>query len=392
MQVKRTNTSLFILWLCLTSSTPFIFYSWPGHPHKYLILACLAFMLIMILTQGLKVRYDRNIIIVFSFQILFYIFEIIRFGDFVYSSLCLQIISLLIVTLFIKGFVGYNKFARSYIIIIIIMGYGGVLAFFIHLIFGITPIFSVNYSGNGISYFLGLTCTNSYVNYENFRILRFSGFFDEPGAFALASIYALVLNKLYFNSQKFEIQIIVLAIFTFSLAFYFVCTAYILLFYLNKSNLKFLLFSGLIVILAVIYISYNKDSNSNSKKIYELTLKRFELDSDYNLSGNSRSSHTVNDKELFFENPLTGVGMNHKVSGSNLFSPLATYGISGFFIYYGLVLYLLLIIIFHDNKIRNTKLYFIIILNFGVRPEVTSLLIMLLLIAIIEKIKISQVN
>ncbi|MFK2266695.1 hypothetical protein ACIXMO_15990 [Bacteroides fragilis] len=113
------------------------------------------------------------------------------------------------------------------------MGVGGTLTFFLHLLGLITPIFRVEY-GSDISYFLGLTTTNVFFDSEGIRVIRYAGFFDEPGTFSLFSIFALILNKVYFNDKNKELLLILVTIFTFSIAFYVTIFFYFLFFYVTK--------------------------------------------------------------------------------------------------------------------------------------------------------------
>lgn len=72
-----------------------------------------------------------------------------------------------------------------------------------------------------------------FFDSEGIRVIRYAGFFDEPGTFSLFSIFALILNKVYFNDKNKELLLILVTIFTFSIAFY-VTIFLFLFFYVTK--------------------------------------------------------------------------------------------------------------------------------------------------------------
>ena len=72
---------------------------------------------------------------------------------------------------------------------------------------------------------------------EGKYILRIAGFFDEPGTMAFFLVFALLINKVVFNSKKNEILILISGFFTFSLAFYIIGFFYLLFFYFNFKSI-----------------------------------------------------------------------------------------------------------------------------------------------------------
>ena len=184
------NKYLCVVWLFLTSASPFIIYSWPWHPHKKIILVILCVMLI----QLFKVRKIKLNVDYFAVSILLLFFNIlltIYFQSFVYIALAIQIISFIVLMTYINNFIGFNYFVKSFIYVMTAMAIGGTIIFWLHLLIGIPPLFSVNYGGDSHSYFLYLTCTNSYMNDGALRLLRYAGFFDDSGAFSLFYFYAI---------------------------------------------------------------------------------------------------------------------------------------------------------------------------------------------------------
>ena len=268
------------------------------------------------------------------------------------------------------------------------MGIGWTIIFFLHSLIGIKPMFSVDYSATGTSYFLGLTTTNMYIDAGNIRLIRYSGFFDEPGTFALYSFFAIILNRIYFKNKKIELWLITVTMFTLSLAFYLIIFVFFLFFYLNKSNLKFLFIILLTIGISYSYLISNED-NETLGKFYDFTFKRFEMD-ETGLSKNNRAEASEHDKVVFFKYPIFGAGSSTKeVYGSNLFSILAEFGIIGSLFYYAFLVYFFILTIKMKKDYRNfyLKILFLILLNFYHRPEMSSVFALLVFVSIIYYIR-----
>lgn len=397
MQIIVKNRPLLLLWITLTSTAPFIFFSWPGHPYKLLTFACLSIMTIQIATNWNRKIFDVKILVIILMQIGYYLFATFYHNDSSDINLCIQLISLFIIISYINSFIGFRSFVKSYIYVILAMGIGGTIIFFLHALIGIKPMFSVNYSEYGTSYFMGLTTTNIYINYSNIRIIRYSGFFDEPGTFALFSLFAIILNRIYFNNKRIELWLISVTIFTMSLAFYFIIFVYFLLFYFTRSNLKF--FIAILIAISLSYLYLNKNINNETiSKVYEFTFKRFELD-DNGLAQNNRAGNSEHDRAVFYQYPILGAGSAKKeVIGSNLFAIPAQYGIVGTFFYYAFLVYFALQIISIKGKRRffYSKILLLILLNFYHRPELSSVFTLLVFISIIHYVRneslINEIN
>ena len=378
---NRVINYLILLWIFLTSTAPFIFFRWPNHPYKLLSFSCLAIILLIFLfkPQRLTLRFD--ILILTLFQIAFYIFGIFYYKDFSLINYIIQICSLLIIVLFIINYIGFSSFIVSFIYVMSTMGVLGCIALFWHILFGITPIFSVSY-GDDVSYFLGITTTNVFIDAQGIRILRFSGFFDEPGTFALFSLFSLILNKIYLNNSRLEKILIVSTLFTLSIAFYFSLVVYLGLYYFNIKKLLLFFFVGFLIF---VLFEYFKESNPVVTRLYDFTIGRLFFKSD-GLESSNRGGLMENDLKIFSSFPLLGVGNSVEVGGANLFSVFARFGIIGWLFYNIFILYLLVVSLFRFN-LKNRSVYIkslvLLILIMFYRPELSSLFSMLLLYSII---------
>lgn len=389
LKKRLIKYELILLWITLTSTAPFIFYSWPGHPYKKLTFICLSLMMVQIILSFNKKVYNIPLIILILIQILYYLFATLYHKDVTLLNLCIQLISLLIIITYIRSFISFELYVKSYIYIILAMGIGGMLSFFLHFIVGISPLFTVDYSASGTSYFLGLTTTNVYYNIAGIRIIRFSGFFDEPGTFGMYSIFAILLNKAFFNNKKIEIYLIIVSLFTFSVAFIITIFIYFLFFYINRNNVKYLFIFA--VLITSVYFLLNKNiDNPTIKQLYTMSFARFMENEEGVMTGNNRIDRMEEDKAVFQSSPILGVGsVKDEVRGANIYSILAKYGIIGSIFYYIFIIYLLILIINlkKSSRLFYLKIFFIILLGFYHRPELSSVFSLLIFISLIHHIK-----
>lgn len=386
---KNIFFHLLLVWVCLVSAAPFVFYMWPFHPHRLLIFVCLLLMSVKLLVSKRKVLLSQNVVIIFIIQMIFFILMSLFYSVFELNNHVFQLIACLIIFAYIQRFVGFENFAKSYIIILISMGIGGVITFFLHLFIGINPIFEVQYGPASTTFFLGLTSTNVYVNVGDFRFIRFAGFFDEPGAFALYSLFALLINKVYFNNKRYEILLISTTIFTFSMAYYIIVVLYFGLFYFRLKYTGFIL-----ILFSIIWIGYSalnnySGDNESIQRIRQSTIERFEINEDGELSGNSRKLHTEHDKQVFLDNPFWGVGDPNLTMGSNHFTVFARFGILGSLFYYLLMIYFFHLILCLHGSFRSTcfKVILLILINLFHRPEFASAFIIVSIYTMIYKVE-----
>lgn len=384
----KDNKALFLLWIVLTSTAPFIFYTWPGHPYKLLTFTGLLLMSIQILIKEKSRIFDFNILAIIFLQIVYYLFASFYHNDFSSLNLCIQLVSLYVIVTYINGFIGFDKFVKSYVYLILAMAIGGSLIFFIHILIGVKPLFEVQYSDSGTSYFLWLTTSNVYFDVSNIRLIRYSGFFDEPGTFSLYSFFAVILNKIYFQNKRIEIWLVILTLFTLSIAFYVSMIVYFMFFYLTRANLRSLVIIVAVLSMASFYIIQNKEDASVGK-LYEFTFKRFEVN-DSGLAENNRTPLIENDKNVFYNYPVLGSGKTkEEIYGSNIFSVFAQYGIFGSLFYYFFLLYFCFQIILMNRKdiFFYLKILLLVLLNFYSRPEMSSVFTLLVFISIIYYVR-----
>ena len=383
----KNNKSLLLVWITLTSTFPFIFYSWPYHPYKILTFFCLSLMIFSIIRIK-KIVLSKNLLFVILIQSSFFFTIALLFSEYKLLNNIVQLFSCIIILIYINGFIGLENFARSYIQVMVYMGLGGFFAFVIHLLIGIDPLLIVDYSATGTTYFLGLTSTNDYYNIEGLRFMRFSGFFDEPGAFALFAFFALLINKLYLDDKKNEFLLIFTTIFTFSMAFYIVVFVYFIFFYFKKTNYKRWISILVIVISSFYFFSNYSGDDKSIIALKENTFERFQDDGSGDFKGNNRAVSMKADKATFIENPYFGIVNVKNLHGANIYSVLARFGIFGSVFYYLLLIYGIILIFLMPSKsdfFTAIKIMILITINFFHRPEFVSSFIFVIIYVIVYK-------
>lgn len=226
------------------------------------------------------------------------------------------------------------KFARIYNWSLLIQGVCGVIAFFLLFMGLIHPIAEYYFTQDRYELCYLLTCSNTV--YGNF--MRIGGYFDEPGALAFWGMFALVINKLTYDSKFIEYCLICSLLFTFSAAFFVLVPIYLLFFYHNHLRKFFLV---LLLGFPIFYMTYNYLSTSDDVAVY--TTERFK-DGTIN---STRFEQGEIAKKLFLQSPIIGNGateisVKHRNAEENPYEILAKDGIVGFVFTYLPLLFLVI--------------------------------------------------
>ena len=176
--------SILILWLSLTSAHPFVFCQIPGHPHKLLTFICLGLMFQMMLLKKSQIIFDYKIFVIIALQIMYFLIYVLVYSDTPYLMSAISVFSAGFAFIFCKNFINYKTLAKSYILVMIIIGVLGVIAFFLAAIGLLKPIAEYHNVDTRSFYNFIFTFTNFMENIEGKYIIRVAGFFDEPGTMA----------------------------------------------------------------------------------------------------------------------------------------------------------------------------------------------------------------
>ena len=114
----KKNYAILLIWIFLTSTAPFIFFRWPGHPYKILTFISLLIMCLHLVFKN-KLFIDKRLLFVISIQISYYIVLSLFYNDISNINLAVQLISLYISIVFILNFGGPQIFANSFVLVIL---------------------------------------------------------------------------------------------------------------------------------------------------------------------------------------------------------------------------------------------------------------------------------
>lgn len=261
-----------------------------------------------------------------------------------WPSICLLII--------IHNKIGLLNFYKLYNIWILVMAILGVIGFILSLS-GIGPFFTFTALNDGrtVSSWI-ITFSKQEIPSSGF--MRYSGFFDEPGAMAYWGMFALVINKLFIKNKSYELLLIVCLLFTFSMGYIAQIIVYIVLFEL-KGKITWKKISSVILI-SILALSLYSTRNTEYHAIYDATFGRFEAASQGSelLEGTTREILTQRAKEEFKKHPIFGNGRvkDSENLNDNPYETLAYDGIFGTLYLY----FPYLILLFWGIKYRDYDL------------------------------------
>ena len=329
--------SLLFSFFILFSTYPYIFYRIVPLPPVFvlLILSCFYIVYYKHMIVRYKSFFKKDLLIVAGIQLLgTYLCMLVNF-DFGY---CKQIIYIVWIIVFFKilMLITIKKFLFYYGRILFFVGLLGVISTILSIVFGVKPLFEYTNMDGRPGWFVYFTFTNVRV----YDIIRYSGIFDEAGAFANWVMYYLIINKIYIKDLKIEKPLIFVTLFTFSFGFYLQLIFYFLFFYLLESRVKTkFLFLMILPLFIFLFIKLVPEDSP----IYSLTIGRLGFGSDLNIfEENNRTELSQIAKGIYLANPFFGIGITDFSAGvyaaDNPYETLAKDGIIGtLFIYSPLI-------------------------------------------------------
>lgn len=282
---------------------------------------------------------------------------------------------------------GLEKFFRRYNRWILLMAVLGTLTFFLITFFGMQPFYFVQDRAGGsegkmlFNYILTFTKSDESI----IGLIRYSGFFDEPGAMGYWGMYALVINQLFIKDKRLEIILIISLIFTLSLGYYVQVVVYLLLYHVSSKNIG----QGVLMffLIALVFFGIKSTEGTENGELYERTFGRIESiqnETTYGtaLAVDDRESYTQNALREFQKNPLFGTNRTDVAVGNNVYETLALHGVVGtVFVLFPFILLLMWSIKYKD--IELFKAFIVIILGFTHRPFHASLLYFFIIYCIV---------
>lgn len=392
VQTKKYWGIFFYVLFVLLCFYPYEFYSFYFLflPTKTYITTIILLLLTTVLASVQKraIPIQRLLLSVLAVQFFGYFLAGIVHGNILGSidNLLTMFLAIVLVYL-IDNTMGFVTFFKRYNKWILLMAVMGALTFFLVSFFGMQPFSYAQDRAGGLE---GKTLFNYILTFTKsdetiIGLIRYSGFFDEPGAMGYWGMYALVINQLFIKDKRLEVVLIISLIFTLSMGYYIQVVAFLLLYHVSSKNIGqgFLIFA----LIALVVVGIRSTEGTENNELYERTFGRIESiqnDAKYGagLAVDDRESYTQNALREFQENPLFGTSRTDVVVGNNVYETLALYGIVGtVFILFPFILLLIWSIKYKDLELF--KAVIVIVLGFTHRPFHASLLYFFIIYCIV---------
>lgn len=253
-----------------------------------------------------------------------------------YVNLALQVLVGLILFLSFALTNNLKDVAEIWVNIHMIMGFLGVIVFGLGLFSGLEPIHQF---GNRPYFDFGLSFTNVFYPVGHSNIIRVAGFYDEPGSYAFALTFAIVLARVFSLPRWKETVLIISGLPSLSMAFGVIVVLWVL-FTLDIRQFLYLLLFGAV---GVTVLSLVLPDSVLDRLVY-MTIGRFSPAGGVNsriLVGDNRTPIMVDNLKAFFDSPWIGHGINYRQNTEGLYrysfignpiAPLARDGILGAFV------------------------------------------------------------
>lgn len=368
------------IWIICLAGYPFDFRYALGYPFMVPIIIGFLLLCELLIKKGLEhsIRTQKSLMLLYCCLIFFWLFQMAIRCDLSYISNIFQVLCIIIIFLSIRNFVGVSSISQQFIYFMIANCIGGTIIMLLLIAHNFPPLFQFTQHDGRLGSFYYLTFTNTVFDTGAFSIIRYSGLFDEPGNVSYGCMFALIINRLTLKSRKAELMLLILPIFTFSLAHFVTAILYIIFFYWKRTKLIL----WLVILLACSFIILKSTKGTDYNRIYSLTLERLEQGDDGTIKGNNRENLKQNALIYFKENPILGKGKtafegNTGEIGANIFFYGALYGIVGYIFIYIIIYYLILFIIIKHNVMpewhEGLKCCLLIIINLFQRPDMTGI-------------------
>ena len=221
-----------------------------------------------------------------------------------------------------------------------------------------------------------------FMNFSGRDFMRQSGYYDEPGSFAYIVMFLLLLNRKFFKNQIWEYALLILTLFTASLAHIFTSLAYIALFIFSIKRINYFIVTVITIVILVFIMEEYSSENGQINFLRKMTIGRVEH---IYLTGEETGSRDEGYKigTIIFKNHPFGMPREEVKEQypdfiqETIWGPFIYYGIFGipfFFLPFIYVLYRSIII---RKNIIDFKCWLIIVLNLLQRPFYTYPLFMI---------------
>lgn len=388
-----SRAGLVLVWAAVVSSAPFVILAFEWHPHKFAVAGALAAGVILLLCKS-RLTYSPLVVSVLALQIIgiALLGVLVPRSEVYFLTVLLQFGGVAVLYALIENMVGWRTFAKSYIAAILGMGVLGTIAFFLSYMGVLHPLGELPRPGEPgrLITNYGLTFTNAVYSFGDTDVIRYAGFFDEPGRMAFYLSAALLVNKCYWDNRTVGAILVVVGAFTFSLAFYVSVVLYIALFHRKATGAIFAVAFGCLVLVSILI-----GGRGGSPQVWQtLVADRVELTSGSSalVRGDNRTQFVPTALEHFAEAPVTGKGPHftddrygHLTTTASIATTLMEGGLMGTgitFLHVGLFVLIALAQAFRGNTVYLKAAVVLCVLYLqrpyplGPLPYITVLLLM----------------
>lgn len=315
-----------------------------------------------------------------AFSILYYYHG---FGD--YLRYIIQFTAVFLVLIYIDSFQLFQKFIKVYLLVMFLSAAGGIAGFFWALS-GNPPMGELVTPNRTLIHY-GFTLTPDAYIFPNFTIIRFSGFFDEPGTFGYYHMYGLIFGYLTGVDRKYIALLAFMGIFSFSLAYILSLLVFALFYFLwsYRVSLKKGMLMGFILLFLIGLFNLETIYESpTTTQITRFLNSRLQSASQATIGGNqrliqgdNRTANMIFSYNVFRENPLFGMDKSDPRNSdyrilANVFTYFAQHGIIGVIALYFMFFYLIWFLLSRNHKLTIYLIFFVILINMYQRPFFSS--------------------
>jgi hypothetical protein len=249
---------------------------------------------------------------------------------------------------------------------------------------GYLPLISQFKLGNGQAvYNYGLFFTKPSWNIDNIGFTRTGGYYDEPGSLSYIVIFLLLLNKKYFKNKYWEYILLILPLFSGSLAHIINCFIYLIFFYFSPKLIKYFFLSFMTLIILINIIETYKKNYPFLEAFYDRTYGRVENiiktgEDNGSRDGGIEWGPKIFDRYQFGISPVK-VRQNYPDFVHETFwGPILYYGIFGYF-FYILPFGYILIRCLNKKDVLSFKFLILVLINLLQRPYYHHFMLMILI-------------
>lgn len=280
-----------------------------------------------------------------------------------------------LMTFYLYTFLVYNSYKNKYIVVkyytrfhIIMIGLtiAGTILYYSGVISGFR---FVSMGGRAhtvlLDYGFFYVKSHSGMMFDSDMFIRPAGYYDEPGSFGLVSVLLLILNRKTLKNKLHELLLLFGSLVTLSMAYIYSFILFMFLFYINRKNMKYVLFTAVVMAMLIGYVGI--EDGGYLGYFYKSTIERTENIAE----GTDVSRDYVASYKAFSDNLLFGATMDEldhnypNATHETIWYYFAQNGIFGVCVLFSPFIYLFI----RNRNTLDKKLLILIVLNLLQRPH-----------------------